>query len=76
MIDKKYCMSSYLALRYVEDKNKQFFDGLTHQVYEQHQLKDKVMVGDAQDESVEHAQKILDLIDQYMTLTDGLSILN
>lgn len=49
MIDKKYCMSSYLALRYVEDKNKQFFDGLTHQVYEQHQLKDKVMVGDAQD---------------------------
>ena len=28
------------------------------------------LVGDAQDEAVEHAQKILDLIDQYMTLTD------
>ena len=28
------------------------------------------LVGDAQDESVEHAQKILDLIDQYMKLTD------
>ena len=36
------------------------------------QLTDKAnsLVGDAQDEAVEHAQKILDLIDQYMTLTD------
>ena len=36
------------------------------------QLTDKAnsLVGDAQDEAVEHVQKILDLIDQYMTLTD------
>ena len=36
------------------------------------QLTDKAnnLVGDAQDEAVEHAEKILDLIDQYMTLTD------
>lgn len=29
-IDKKYCMSSYIAFRYVEDKNKDFKDGLKH----------------------------------------------
>jgi len=30
MIDKKYCMSSYLAFRYIEDDNKDFFEGLAH----------------------------------------------
>lgn len=35
MIDKSYCMSSYLSLRYVEDDDKQFFEGLRHQVYKQ-----------------------------------------
>lgn len=24
MIDKKYCMSSYMAFRYIEDDNKEF----------------------------------------------------
>lgn len=31
MIDKNYCMSSYLAFRYIEDDNKDFFPGLHHQ---------------------------------------------
>ena len=30
MVDKNYCMSSYLTLRYVEDNNKQFKEGLNH----------------------------------------------
>lgn len=42
-------MSSYLALRYVEDDTKQFFPGLTHQVYKQHPLSEKVLVSDAHD---------------------------
>ena len=25
MIDKKYCMSSYMAFRYIEDDNKDFY---------------------------------------------------
>ena len=35
MVDKSYCMSSFLALRYVEDKERQFFEGLPHQVCKQ-----------------------------------------
>ena len=49
MIDKSYCMSSFLSLRYVEDDNKQFFDGLKHQVYKQKPMDYKVFVSNAQD---------------------------
>lgn len=42
-------MSSYLSLRYVEDDEKQFFEGLRHQVYSQQPLERKVFVSDAQD---------------------------
>lgn len=31
MVDKQYCMSSYLALRYIEKENVDFFDGLHHE---------------------------------------------
>lgn len=30
MVDKKYCMSSYLAFRYIEDDNRDFFEGGHH----------------------------------------------
>lgn len=30
MVDKKYCMSSYLAFRYIEDETKEFYAGLKH----------------------------------------------
>ena len=49
MVDKSYCMSSYLSLRYVEDDNRQFFDNLNHQVYKQPPLDRKVFVSDAHD---------------------------
>ena len=49
MVDKSYCMSSFLSLRYVEDEEKQFFDGLHHQVYKQQPLERKVFVSDAHD---------------------------
>ncbi len=32
-IDKKYCMNSYLTLRYIEDDTKLFKDGMLHPVY-------------------------------------------
>ena len=35
MIDKNYCSSSYLTLRYVEDPEKEFCEGLHHQVFKQ-----------------------------------------
>ena len=49
MVDKSYCMSSYLSLRYVEDNDKQFVEGMHHQVYEQQPLERKVFVSDAHD---------------------------
>lgn len=49
MVDKSYCMSSYLSMRYVEDSDKQFCEGLCHQVYKQQPLNRKVFVADAHD---------------------------
>ena len=49
MVDKSYCMSSYLSLRYVEDDNKQFYDGMHHQIYKQPSFERKVVVSDAHD---------------------------
>ena len=33
MIDKNYCMSHYLAFRFVKDENINFYKGLTHNVF-------------------------------------------
>lgn len=30
-VDKNYCMSSYMAFRYIEDMNKNFKEGMTHE---------------------------------------------
>lgn len=49
MVDKSYCMSSFLSLRYVEDDDRQFCEGLHHQVYKQPPLSRKVFVSDAHD---------------------------
>lgn len=32
MVDKQYCMSSYLAFRYIEDNERDFYEGLRHKV--------------------------------------------
>lgn len=32
MIDKKYCMSSYLAFRYIEKSDKNFYEGMEHRL--------------------------------------------
>lgn len=44
MIDKHYCMSSYLAFRYVKEKNVQFVEGTQHQVYEALSDEEKTLV--------------------------------
>lgn len=30
-VDKRYCMSSYMAFRYIEDDNKDFYEGMHHE---------------------------------------------
>ena len=44
MIDKAYCMSSYLVFRYIVDDSKDFFDDMHHQIYNLIPEKNKVLV--------------------------------
>ena len=43
-VNKTYCMSSYLALRYIEDDEKDFFEGMRHQKMPPIQEGDKTLV--------------------------------
>jgi len=36
MVDKNYCMSHYLAFRFIKNENMNFYDGLKHKVYKGH----------------------------------------
>ena len=47
MINKDYCLSSYLAFRYVVDDNMEFAEGLSHQKYQRIPNGDKTLVGSA-----------------------------
>ncbi len=47
MVEKNYCMSSYLALKYVEDPKKDFFPGIKHNNYLSPTEKDFIAVGTA-----------------------------
>lgn len=33
MVDKEFCMSSFLAFRYIIDDNKNFYENINHQIY-------------------------------------------
>lgn len=52
MVDKEFCMSSYLAFRYIEDNGKQFAEGLHHQEAHSIPLSRKTFVGNAEDTDV------------------------
>lgn len=52
MVDKEFCMSSFLAFRYIEDSDKQFAEGLRHQVAHSIPLSRKTFVGNAEDTDV------------------------
>lgn len=52
MVDKNFCMSSYLAFRYIEDNEKEFAEGLSHQKIHPVPLIAKTFVGNAEDTDV------------------------
>ena len=52
MVDKEFCMSSYLSFRYIEDNTKQFAEGLHHQEVHQIPVSCKTFVGNATDTDV------------------------
>ncbi|MBR1930280.1 MAG: asparagine synthase [Lachnospiraceae bacterium] len=49
MVDKKYCMSSYMAFRYIEDDNKDFYEGIHHTNIVSVPLDERIPVHTAQD---------------------------
>jgi len=49
MIDKNYCMSSYLAFRYIEKDETDFFEGLKHSNIESVPETEKILVKTAED---------------------------
>ena len=44
MVDKNYCMSSFLAFRYIEDESKDFFPGMHHHIKELPLIEDRIPV--------------------------------
>lgn len=49
MVDKNFCMSSYLAFRYIEDKDKNFYEGLSHKNFVPLKDEERIYVKTAED---------------------------
>lgn len=49
MVDKNFCISSFLAFRYVIDDDRDFFDGVKHRIYELIPSEKRVLVDDEYD---------------------------
>lgn len=49
MVDKEFCMSSYLVFRYIIDDNKDFYEHTHHQIYNLIPEENRVMVWSAMD---------------------------
>lgn len=60
MVDKNYCMSSYMALRYIEDDDKDFYETGHHSVIKLLPEEERILVKTADDIDVE-IQKQMDV---------------
>lgn len=58
MVDKKYCMSSYMAFRYIEDDNKEFYEGFKHNNIKAIPASQKISVKTADDIDKEISKQI------------------
>ncbi len=63
MVDKDYCLSSYMAFRYIEDADKDFYDGMHHRNIQP--------IPDSQKTYVKTADEIGEAIDSQMRQFDG-----
>lgn len=48
-IDKNFCMSSFLAFRYIEDLHKNFYEGMTHKNFQPVPLTERIYVSSTQE---------------------------
>ena len=53
MVDKDFCLSSYLALRYIEDDDFDFFEGMKHRKYKLHDSNELKLISNEYDLDVE-----------------------
>jgi len=58
MIDKNYCMSHYLAFRFIKDENINFFDGLKHELFNMKSIKDVISVSNIDEMDAVYKEKI------------------
>ena len=49
MTDKKYCMSSYMAFRYIEKDDKEFYDGMHHELITPIPEDERILVSTSED---------------------------
>ena len=49
MTDKKYCMSSYLAFRYINKDDKEFYNGMSHELIDVVAENERVLVHTSKD---------------------------
>ena len=68
MVDKNFCMSSYLAFRYIEDEDKDFYEGFKHYNIKPVSESEKILVKTADD--IDNA--ILNQIDQFKNKKKGI----
>lgn len=59
MNDKNFCMSSYLAFRYIEDENKNFYEGMKHENIKPIPDNEKILVHTSDDIDREIEKQIL-----------------
>ena len=58
MIDKNYCMSHYLAFRFIKDENINFFEGLKHEIFKSRDEKEVIPVSTIEEMDKIYAEKI------------------
>lgn len=64
MVDKKYCMSSYLAFRYIEDNDKEFYEGGYHKNIIPLPKEERIIVKTADDIGDELEKQIIQFKDK------------
>lgn len=73
-VDKNFCMSSYLAFRYIEDMDKTFAGGVTHENIKPIPNEQKILVGTADeiDAQIAVQMKAFDGIKKGILLSGGM----
>lgn len=61
MVDKDFCCSSFLAFRYIEKENVEFFEGLHHRTYKLPEEKELALIG-SEKELDEELKKVFETI--------------